>query len=104
MWGPCRLEDSGDLVPPHEIKPCSSILDVGDSATAVAFCPVLCSDNRYTHLHPCLFGFLYYGKLMSKYHLMANQDNMSFRVVKDHHLFTHHLIGYSVQMLFCHLK
>uniref|UniRef100_A0A8D3DQ99 Elongator complex protein 2 n=1 Tax=Scophthalmus maximus TaxID=52904 RepID=A0A8D3DQ99_SCOMX len=29
------------------IKPCSSLLDVGDSATAVAFCPVLCSDNSY---------------------------------------------------------
>uniref|UniRef100_A0AAQ6IMJ1 Elongator complex protein 2 n=1 Tax=Anabas testudineus TaxID=64144 RepID=A0AAQ6IMJ1_ANATE len=29
------------------IKPCSSILDVGDAATAVAFCPVLCSGNSY---------------------------------------------------------
>ncbi|CAB1320497.1 unnamed protein product [Coregonus sp. 'balchen'] len=29
------------------IRPCSSILDVGDSATAVSFCPVLCPDNSY---------------------------------------------------------
>uniref|UniRef100_A0A8C4I2U4 Elongator complex protein 2 n=1 Tax=Dicentrarchus labrax TaxID=13489 RepID=A0A8C4I2U4_DICLA len=47
VWGPCRLEGSGDSVLPPEIKPCSSILDVGDSATAVAFCPVLHSDNSY---------------------------------------------------------
>ncbi|XP_068558639.1 elongator complex protein 2 isoform X2 [Cebidichthys violaceus] len=47
VWGPCILEDSGDSVLPPEIKPCSSILDVGDSATAVAFCPVLCSNNSY---------------------------------------------------------
>ncbi|XP_060915579.1 elongator complex protein 2 [Labrus mixtus] len=47
VWGPCRLEDSGDSAPPPEIKPSSSILDVGDSATAVAFCPLLCSDNSY---------------------------------------------------------
>ncbi|KAF1381537.1 hypothetical protein PFLUV_G00155020 [Perca fluviatilis] len=47
VWGPCRLEDSVDTMLPPEIKPCSSILDVGDSATAVAFCPVLCSDNSY---------------------------------------------------------
>uniref|UniRef100_A0A3Q0SE02 Elongator complex protein 2 n=1 Tax=Amphilophus citrinellus TaxID=61819 RepID=A0A3Q0SE02_AMPCI len=46
VWGPCIL-DSGDPVLPPEIKPCSSILDVGDSATAVAFCPVLCSNNSY---------------------------------------------------------
>lgn len=51
VWGPCRLEDTGDSAPPPEIKPCSSILDVGDAATAVAFCPVLCSDKRYTHTH-----------------------------------------------------
>ncbi|KAM7373068.1 hypothetical protein PAMP_007950 [Pampus punctatissimus] len=47
VWGPCRLKDTGDLVPPHEIKPCSSILDVGDSATAVAFCPIPFFDNSY---------------------------------------------------------
>uniref|UniRef100_A0A3P8TAB7 Elongator complex protein 2 n=1 Tax=Amphiprion percula TaxID=161767 RepID=A0A3P8TAB7_AMPPE len=47
VWGPCILENSGDSIPSPEIKPCSSILDVGDSATAVAFCPVLCSDNSY---------------------------------------------------------
>ncbi|XP_035476834.2 elongator complex protein 2 [Scophthalmus maximus] len=46
VWGPCRLEDES-VPPPNRIKPCSSLLDVGDSATAVAFCPVLCSDNSY---------------------------------------------------------
>lgn len=44
VWGPCSPECSENSA---EIKPCSSVLDVGDSATAVAFCPVLCSDNRY---------------------------------------------------------
>ncbi|XP_023268106.1 elongator complex protein 2 isoform X1 [Seriola lalandi dorsalis] len=47
VWGPCRLEDTEDSVPPPEIKPRSSVLDVGDAATAVAFCPVFCSDNSY---------------------------------------------------------
>uniref|UniRef100_A0A3Q3JV70 Elongator complex protein 2 n=1 Tax=Monopterus albus TaxID=43700 RepID=A0A3Q3JV70_MONAL len=47
VWGPCRFEDSGDPALLLDIKPCSSILDVGDSATAVAFCPELCCDNRY---------------------------------------------------------
>ncbi|XP_071776254.2 elongator complex protein 2 [Centroberyx gerrardi] len=44
VWGPCSLEENGN---PPEIQPCSSILDVGDSATAVAFCPILCSDHSY---------------------------------------------------------
>ncbi|KAF3833801.1 hypothetical protein F7725_025005 [Dissostichus mawsoni] len=47
VWGPCGSEDSGDAPLSPEIKPCSSILDVGDSATAVAFCPTLCSDNSF---------------------------------------------------------
>ncbi|MEQ2268960.1 hypothetical protein XENORESO_019704, partial [Xenotaenia resolanae] len=47
VWGPCMLEESEEPVFPLEIKPCSSILDVGDSATAVAFCPSLCSDSSY---------------------------------------------------------
>ncbi|KAK2830294.1 hypothetical protein Q5P01_018225 [Channa striata] len=47
VWGPCRLEDSGDPLLAPDIRPCSSVLDVGDAATAVAFCPELCSDNRY---------------------------------------------------------
>uniref|UniRef100_A0A3B5MYH1 Elongator complex protein 2 n=1 Tax=Xiphophorus couchianus TaxID=32473 RepID=A0A3B5MYH1_9TELE len=47
VWGPCMLENSEEPVFPLEIKPCSSILDVGDSATAVAFCPSLCSDRSY---------------------------------------------------------
>ncbi|XP_075900199.1 elongator complex protein 2 isoform X2 [Nelusetta ayraudi] len=47
VWGPCRSEGSGDTAPPAGIKPCSSVLDVGDSATAVALCPNLCPDNSY---------------------------------------------------------
>ncbi|XP_041868544.1 elongator complex protein 2 [Melanotaenia boesemani] len=47
VWGPCRLDCSEEPELPVEIKPCSSILDVGDSATAVAFCPVLCSGHSY---------------------------------------------------------
>ncbi|KAM3596864.1 uncharacterized protein V6R79_021827 [Siganus canaliculatus] len=43
VWGPCTSGHSGDAV----IKPFSSILDVGDSATAVAFCPVFCSSDSY---------------------------------------------------------
>ncbi|XP_055075443.2 elongator complex protein 2 [Misgurnus anguillicaudatus] len=30
-----------------DVSPCSSVLDVGDSATAVSFCPFLCSDQSY---------------------------------------------------------
>ncbi|XP_054619533.1 elongator complex protein 2 [Dunckerocampus dactyliophorus] len=44
VWGPCTTDHSEES--PH-MKPCSSILDVGDSATAVAFCPQRCSRNRY---------------------------------------------------------
>ncbi|KAM6900016.1 elongator complex protein 2 [Xenentodon cancila] len=47
VWGPCRLECSEEPALPPVIKPCSSILDVGDSATAVAFCPELCSEKSY---------------------------------------------------------
>ncbi|XP_029369470.1 elongator complex protein 2 isoform X2 [Echeneis naucrates] len=47
VWGPCRLENTGNSVLPPEIKPCSSVLDVGDAATAVAFCPLLCSAKSY---------------------------------------------------------
>lgn len=54
VWGLCSSEDS---VLSPEIKPCSSILDVGDSATAVAFCPVLCFDRRYTHKNNCYFQY-----------------------------------------------
>jgi len=43
VWGPCLLEDSAPPTP--EVRPCSSILDVGDSATAVAFCPALGTEN-----------------------------------------------------------
>ncbi|MEQ2236839.1 Elongator subunit elp2 [Ilyodon furcidens] len=53
VWGPCMLEESEEPVFPLEIKPCSSVLDVGDSATAVAFCPSLCSDSRYMLIQSC---------------------------------------------------
>uniref|UniRef100_A0A8C5BV60 Elongator complex protein 2 n=1 Tax=Gadus morhua TaxID=8049 RepID=A0A8C5BV60_GADMO len=45
VWGPCVLGTPG--VPTPGVHHCSSILDVGDSATAVAFCPELCSDDSY---------------------------------------------------------
>ncbi|XP_077362438.1 elongator complex protein 2 isoform X2 [Festucalex cinctus] len=47
VWGPCTTDERGDSVAPRQVKPSSSILDVADSATAVAFCPRLCSDNSY---------------------------------------------------------
>uniref|UniRef100_A0A8C5HEP3 Elongator complex protein 2 n=1 Tax=Gouania willdenowi TaxID=441366 RepID=A0A8C5HEP3_GOUWI len=46
IWGPCILDQCRDAAP-FQITPCSSILDVGDSATAVAFCPFLCYDDGY---------------------------------------------------------
>ncbi|XP_051926545.1 elongator complex protein 2 [Hippocampus zosterae] len=47
VWGPCTKDNRSNSVALAEVKPCSSILDVGDSATAVTFCPQLCSDNGY---------------------------------------------------------
>ncbi|XP_034016686.1 elongator complex protein 2 [Thalassophryne amazonica] len=44
VWGPCTFRDSAG---PHEIKPSSSVMDVADSATAVAFCPVSCCGKSY---------------------------------------------------------
>ncbi|XP_031441816.1 elongator complex protein 2 isoform X2 [Clupea harengus] len=46
VWGHAA---SGDVVGQgaDPIRPCSSVLDVGDSATAVAFCPFPCPDNSY---------------------------------------------------------
>lgn len=43
VWGNLQAESSEQ----SGVKPCSSVLDVGDSATAVAFCPVLSSANSY---------------------------------------------------------
>uniref|UniRef100_A0A8C7PMZ6 Elongator complex protein 2 n=1 Tax=Oncorhynchus mykiss TaxID=8022 RepID=A0A8C7PMZ6_ONCMY len=48
VWGDCSSSEA--IVTPDEppvIRPCSSILDVGDSATAVSFCPILCPGNSY---------------------------------------------------------
>ncbi|XP_077599517.1 elongator complex protein 2 [Stigmatopora nigra] len=47
VWGPCITDEHENTVTSSELTPCSSILDVGDSATAVAFCPQICSDNSY---------------------------------------------------------
>ncbi|TSK31449.1 Elongator complex protein 2 [Bagarius yarrelli] len=46
VWGHCN---SGDPVGMSDsaVVPCSSVLDVGDSATAVAVCPLLLSDQSY---------------------------------------------------------
>ncbi|XP_027031416.2 elongator complex protein 2 isoform X2 [Tachysurus fulvidraco] len=46
MWG---HRGSGDPVGTDDsaVVPCSSVLDVGDSATAVAICPFLLSDQSY---------------------------------------------------------
>ncbi|XP_067111655.1 elongator complex protein 2 [Osmerus mordax] len=44
VWGECSPEASAS---PPAIRPCSSILDVGDAATAVSFCPIPCSDHSY---------------------------------------------------------
>uniref|UniRef100_A0A8C7GJN2 Elongator complex protein 2 n=1 Tax=Oncorhynchus kisutch TaxID=8019 RepID=A0A8C7GJN2_ONCKI len=48
VWGDCSSSEA--IVTPDEppvIRPCSSIIDVGDSATAVSFCPILCPGNSY---------------------------------------------------------
>uniref|UniRef100_A0A5F9DVU8 Elongator complex protein 2 n=1 Tax=Oryctolagus cuniculus TaxID=9986 RepID=A0A5F9DVU8_RABIT len=44
VWGDC---DSNDDCVEHHIGPCSSVLDVGGSVTAVSVCPVLNSSQRY---------------------------------------------------------
>lgn len=44
VWGECNSND--DLVE-HSIGPCSSVLDVGSSVTAVSVCPVLDLVHRY---------------------------------------------------------
>ncbi|KAI7798441.1 elongator complex protein 2 [Triplophysa rosa] len=47
VWG---HRDSEDCVGDRDdagVNPCSSVLDVGDSATAMSICPHLCSDQSY---------------------------------------------------------
>ncbi|XP_036888980.1 elongator complex protein 2 isoform X1 [Sturnira hondurensis] len=44
VWGEC---DSSDDSIEHSVGPCSSILDVGGSVTAVSVCPVLNLSQRY---------------------------------------------------------
>ncbi|XP_054439516.1 elongator complex protein 2 isoform X3 [Pteronotus mesoamericanus] len=44
VWGEC---DSSDDSVEHSIGPCSSVLDVGGSVTAVSVCPVLNRSQRY---------------------------------------------------------
>ncbi|XP_040840838.1 elongator complex protein 2 isoform X2 [Ochotona curzoniae] len=44
VWGECDSSDDGIE---HPIGPCSSVLDVGGSVTAVSVCPVLNPSQRY---------------------------------------------------------
>ncbi|XP_006835140.1 PREDICTED: elongator complex protein 2 isoform X3 [Chrysochloris asiatica] len=44
VWGEC---DSNNEFMEHSIGPCSSVLDVGGSVTAVSVCPVLDPSQRY---------------------------------------------------------
>lgn len=44
VWGEC---DSSHNPMEHPVRPCSSILDVGSSVTAVSVCPVLSPAQRY---------------------------------------------------------
>ncbi|XP_036273424.1 elongator complex protein 2 isoform X2 [Pipistrellus kuhlii] len=44
VWGEC---DSSDDAIEHSVGPCSSVLDVGGSVTAVSVCPVLNLSQRY---------------------------------------------------------
>lgn len=43
VWGEC---DSSEDAIEHSIGPCSSVLDVGGSVTAVSVCPVLNLSQR----------------------------------------------------------
>uniref|UniRef100_A0A8C1VPH7 Elongator complex protein 2 n=1 Tax=Cyprinus carpio TaxID=7962 RepID=A0A8C1VPH7_CYPCA len=47
IWGHCGSGDSVGECEGESVTPCSSVLDVGDSATAVSICPYLCSDQSY---------------------------------------------------------
>ncbi|XP_036372087.1 elongator complex protein 2 [Megalops cyprinoides] len=47
VWGDCSSVEGGEENTLVAINPCSSMLDVGDSATAVSFCPILCPDHSY---------------------------------------------------------
>ncbi|KAG5842647.1 hypothetical protein ANANG_G00179830 [Anguilla anguilla] len=47
VWGECGPVEGGEESGPVAVTPCSSILDVGDSATSVSVCPVLCPDHSY---------------------------------------------------------
>uniref|UniRef100_A0A8C1USF5 Elongator complex protein 2 n=1 Tax=Cyprinus carpio TaxID=7962 RepID=A0A8C1USF5_CYPCA len=47
IWGHCGSGDSVGECEGESVTPCSSVLDVGDSATAVSICPYLCSDQSF---------------------------------------------------------
>ncbi|XP_051519316.1 elongator complex protein 2 [Myxocyprinus asiaticus] len=47
IWGHCGSADCVGECVGANVSPCSSVLDVGDSSTAVSICPVLCSDQSY---------------------------------------------------------
>uniref|UniRef100_A0A672SDK0 Elongator complex protein 2 n=1 Tax=Sinocyclocheilus grahami TaxID=75366 RepID=A0A672SDK0_SINGR len=47
IWGHCGSGVRVGECEGESVTPCSSVLDVGDSATAVSICPYLCSDQSY---------------------------------------------------------
>ncbi|KAM4704588.1 elongator complex protein 2 [Rhinophrynus dorsalis] len=47
VWGDCHLSGANDLSSSAPIKPCSSLLDTGDSVTAVSVSRVLSHDGCY---------------------------------------------------------
>ncbi|TRY84309.1 hypothetical protein DNTS_025420 [Danionella cerebrum] len=47
MWGHAGSDVSVGECEDAPVTPCSSVLDVGDSATAVSVCPHLCPDQSY---------------------------------------------------------
>lgn len=54
VWGEC---DSSDDAIEHSIGPCSSVLDVGGSVTAVSVCPVLNLSQRLVSARASLYVF-----------------------------------------------
>ncbi|XP_061110754.1 elongator complex protein 2 [Conger conger] len=47
VWGECGSTEGVEENSPVAVAPCSSVLDVGDSATSISVCPVLCPDHSY---------------------------------------------------------
>lgn len=64
VWGEC--DSSDDSVEPS-IGPCSSVLDVGGSVTAVSVCPVLNRAQRSVSVWIFVLYFLEEDNLVSQY-------------------------------------